>query len=166
MDRNEALQAALRIAEWTHKIEEQREQARSLREMMEAAEALLRDYEDQREQELAKLTAPPVVVIDGGVSGMHADKLPARLLDRITREPARAFSADDLMDVAGDSNIQTVRSALGRLAEAGKVHKPGRGLFQAIADEPPTADAANGPVFRLPIPAARLGNGHGEEEPG
>lgn len=68
---------------------------------------------------------------------VSVESLPERIVRRLNETPGKAYAAGDLMDVANGSTIQTVRSALLRLADKKKIYKAGRGMFCVPPPVPP-----------------------------
>lgn len=60
-----------------------------------------------------------------------AGSVPARILERMTAEPTKAYAARDFQDLAtGDHSLQYIRSSLYRLTKLKKLKKGGRGHFR------------------------------------
>ncbi|MBM3810248.1 MAG: type IV toxin-antitoxin system AbiEi family antitoxin domain-containing protein [Acidimicrobiia bacterium] len=58
-----------------------------------------------------------------------------RIVDRINSSPSSQFDADTLFTEFPDANQTSIRSALSRLAEQGRIERVGRGLYTSTRSD-------------------------------
>jgi len=106
----------------------------ALREQVKAKEAELRKAEAELDALFSASDEAPVPALESGaIEG--ARSLNATVLALINSTPGTQFSAEDLLArIPGANNINSVRSALARLASQNRITRAGRGKYRSLAE--------------------------------
>jgi len=61
---------------------------------------------------------------------LHSGSLPDRILQKMGENPTHLYTAEELLSVAGESTMQTLRATLLRLKDKKRIERPRRGRFR------------------------------------
>lgn len=78
------------------------------------------------EAELDSMLAPQARMQQNG-----AGTIDERILRTLASDPQRRFTANEIHEQMSDVNIDSLRSALARMANEGTINRPERGVYQA-----------------------------------
>ena len=84
-----------------------------------------------KEAELKQAEAQLDFLLGGKPNGQNRTPMTARIVELLIQQPTREFTVSEVLQAFPDANENSVRAALPKLADTGRIKSTGRGRYSA-----------------------------------